>query len=87
MLLIVFIIILTIVVAFLTYAEKYEANKQAVSYRGTILSYEEVKCIWNEEEMLHPIDIGKVEQFRNLRRALLFSAVLLILTVGLKFIK
>lgn len=142
LLLIVFITILTIVVLFLTDAEEYKANKHAVTYRGTILSYEEVKkynqlsgkrgkiiptepvyinypqygvqfwingkeyiesvvfkkekqigetvevkCIWNEEETLHPIDIGKVERFRNLRGALLFSAVLLILKVGLKFMK
>lgn len=137
-----FITIFTIVAVFAINAKEHKANKHAVSYRGTILSNEEVKkynllfpkrgqiiptkpaykyypqytvqfwingkeyiesvvfkeekqvgetvevkCIWNEDATLHPIDIGKVEGFRNLRIAFLFSGALVILMIGLKFIK
>ena len=112
-------------------AKEYKANKHAVLYRGTVLTYEgikkyaqgrreglifpktiyksyfkydvqfwingrehvesvlfkeqkqigevvEAKCIWNKEEVLHPIDIGKVELFQRSLIGLLFLAILLV---------
>ena len=42
----------------------------------------EVKCIWNGEEALHPIDIGKVERSRKCRIGFLLLVILLILMAG-----
>lgn len=46
----------------------------------------EVKCIWNGEEALHPIDIGKVERSRKCRIGFLFLVILLVLLAGVSLI-
>ena len=46
----------------------------------------EAKCIWNKEEVLHPIDIGKVERSRKCRIGFLFLVILLVLMAGVSLI-